>query len=90
MKLPPTRSKQGPDALGDRRAADRDDAAAQNGEPIGDRLQQRIEHRLGRDGLCSKLCSGRVDSRRIGRHRTELGSRDIDRKSRVLACFVRA
>ena len=41
-------------------------------------------------GLCSKLCSDRDGSRRIGRHRTELRSRDIDRKSRVLACFVTA
>lgn len=38
--------------------------------------------------LCSKLCSDRDASRHIGRHRTELRLRDIDRKSRVLACFV--
>jgi hypothetical protein len=40
--------------------------------------------------LCSKLCSDRDASRHIGRHRTELRLRDIDRKSRVLACFVTA
>ena len=38
--------------------------------------------------LCSKLCSDRDASRHIGRHRTELRLRDIDRKSRILACFV--
>ena len=40
--------------------------------------------------LCSKLCSDRDASRHIGRHRTELRLREIDRKSRVLACFVTA
>jgi hypothetical protein len=41
-------------------------------------------------GLCSKLCSDRDGSRRIGRHGTEWRSRDCFRKLRVLACFVRA
>jgi Methyltransferase domain len=43
-----------------------------------------------RPALCSKLCSDRDASRHIGRHRTELRLRDIDRKSRVFACFVTA
>jgi hypothetical protein len=44
----------------------------------------------GSSGLCSKLCSDRVGSRRIRRHRTELRSWDYFRKLGVSACFVGA
>ena len=37
--------------------------------------------------LCSKLCSDRDASRHIGRHRTELRLRDIDRKIASFGLF---